>query len=336
MLITRKNQDLVVFSFALLAVVCLGALLIFLLMFEPGKANRRKSINQTYYPEPIAKAGYTLTKTQIGERKIAAYVLNAASLTETKRPAVILIHGGSILDSLTFSKPQYKGEWFIPLFEDTPYRLAAAGMLVVAIDAWWAGERHLPKHEELARANPMAAVLHGYVETSYDVSQVIDYLLTREDIDPSRIGVAGRSGGGIISLMSACNDDRVQTVVAWKAGADFVELSHLRGESVQFNQAMNNDSGFRQELQQTDPIYHYQKIPPKALALIGNLNDPLMPRQGAQKLYDKLRPLYETVPDRLMIKLFETPIPTHDLQPEAFALGCAWFEKHLGRKSVTP
>jgi hypothetical protein len=35
-----------------------------------------------------------------------------------------------------------------------------------------------------------------------------------------------------------------------------------------------------------------------------------------------------------MIKLFETPHPTHELQPEAFELGCEWFERFLAETPV--
>jgi dipeptidyl aminopeptidase/acylaminoacyl peptidase len=183
-------------------------------------------------------------------------------------------------------------------------------------------------HNELAQKNPVAAVFHGYVETSRDVSRVIDYLIARGDIDPARVGVAGWSGGGITSLMAACRDDRIRAVVAWKAGADFVQIMNLRGQALLMNQAMNDDS-CKRELQDDDPIYHFRNIPPKALALIGNMEDPLMPRQGAQTLYDRLSPLYADRPDRLMIKFFDTPRPTHDLDPPALNLGCDWLIKFL-------
>jgi dienelactone hydrolase len=316
-------------ALGIFAVIVLGVAAFVLVTTEPGAWNKPAPINMTYYPEPVAKAGYVLTKEEIGGRTISSYLLSSQNPGAEPRPAVILIHGGGIVDPMTSSKPQYKGEWFIPLFEGIPYRLAAGGILVVAIDAWWAGERHRPEHRALAQANPIAAIFHGYVETSHDVSEVIDYLVAREDVDPTRIGVAGKSGGGIISLMAACNDDRIEAVVAWKAGADFVQIAHLRGEDALIGYALNHDAAFREELQQFDPIYRYERIPPKALAFVGNYEDPLMPRQGAQGLYDKLLPAYADFPERLMITLLETPKPTHDLGPEAFRLGCEWFEQFL-------
>ena len=311
------------------AAILLGVVAMILLAIEPVNEGPAGGLNTAYYPEPVAKSGYTLTKDRIGDRGIWAYVLSADPPPTQRRPAVILIHGGGMPDVIATAKPQYKGEWFIPLFDYIPYRLAQSGMLVVAIDAWWAGDRYEPARAELAQRDPIAALIHGYAETARDVSQVIDHRAGREDVDPANIGVAGKSGGGIISLMAACRDDRLEAVVAWKAGPDFVKLTHLRGDGVLMNKALSENPGLREEIQQEDPIYSYQNIPPKALALIGNFDDPSMPRQVVQELYEKLRPLYAANPERLMIKLFETPRPTHDLQRAAFELGCDWLEKSL-------
>ena len=298
---------------------------------EPEPAAPSAKLNPCFYPEPVAKPGYVLSKERIGERGVAAYVLSADKPDTGRRPAVILIHGGGALDPLTTPKPQYKGEWFIPYYDYIPYRLAEAGMLVIAIDAWWAGERFTEDILKLGEMEPAVALIKGWSETAEDVPRVIDYLLARDDVDPDRIGVAGKSGGGIVSLMAACKEDRIEAVVAWKAGADFVEVTRLRGQSALMDAAFENAPGFRHELERVDPIHQYQGIPSIAVAFIGNHDDPLMPCQGAEALYAKLLPLYEQHTERLLLRLFETSEPTHDLQREAFELGCAWLEKHLGR-----
>lgn len=329
----RATPDIVVTSLCVSATVVLGTLVIVLLGTDSSAPPPARHVGSTYYPEPLAKPGFALTKEVIGERGVAAYVLETEAPGAGERPAVILIHGGGITDALESGKPQYKGEWFIPLYDYIPYRLAEAGFLVIAIDAWWAGERHRPEHDALARANPIAALFHGWVETSHDVSDVIDGVLARGSVDPRRIGVAGRSGGGIVALMTACTDERVVAVVAWNAGADFVAIANGRGQGILMNQALA-DKAFREELQEADPIHHYRNIPPKALALIGNADDPLMPRQAAQALYDELLPLYTDAPHRLLIRFFETPQPTHELDAAAYNLGCEWLERHLGNTDL--
>jgi len=146
---------------SVLLVLALGVVFILLVAIEPGRNGPNRSINMTYYPEPVAKPGYTLEHRSIGDRGIAAYLLSRDE-PGGRRPAVILVHGGGITDPLEFAKPQYKGEWLIPHFETIPYSLAEAGILVVMIDAWWAGERHKPEHDVLAKADPFGALFAGH------------------------------------------------------------------------------------------------------------------------------------------------------------------------------
>ena len=55
----------------------------------------------------------------------------------------------------------------------------------------------------------------AYYQGAYaDVVRAIDYLVSRADIDPARIGLAGTSQGGGIALAVAALDPRVKVVVA--------------------------------------------------------------------------------------------------------------------------
>jgi cephalosporin-C deacetylase len=55
----------------------------------------------------------------------------------------------------------------------------------------------------------------AYYQGAYaDVVRAIDYLVSRADIDPARIGLAGTSQGGGMALAVAALDPRVKVVVA--------------------------------------------------------------------------------------------------------------------------
>ena len=279
---------------------------------------------------PVAKAGFSLVEAPIGDAGIPALVLSKEGAERSKRPAVILVHGGSICDAVATHGLPYKEEWFRPVYEDVAYRLAEKGMLVVAIDASWAETRITPGVREQVENSPVVAVFTYYMAAIRDVSQTIDYLRARRpDVDPGRIGLAGKSGGAMTCLMAACQEPRLAAVVSWKGGADFIEMARLRGQEAVFQEALEKHADFREKLERADPINNYERIPPKALALINNRDDPLMPREGAEALYEKLRPLYERHPERLLLKLCETGKPTHDDQVEAFDAGCQWLEDHL-------
>lgn len=48
---------------------------------------------------------------------------------------------------------------------------------------------------------------------AYEDRRAIDYLLTRDDVDPDRIGCGGLSGGGLRTVMLAGTDERVRAAV---------------------------------------------------------------------------------------------------------------------------
>jgi len=279
--------------------------------------------------KPVAREGYSLTEERIGEDKIPAYIVSKAGTENAKRPAVILIHGGSIVDAVMTPGTPFKEEWFRPIYDDVPYGLAEKGMLVVVIDAAWAESRISPDLKQDVIKNAIMMVFTYYIKAVRDISQTIDYLSARPDVDPARIGVAGKSGGAITSLIAACEEPRIAAIVAWKGGAHFEVTAHLRGQGAGLERAFAEHPEFREKLAQADPINRLEKIPPKALALINNAKDTAMPRAGAEVLYQKLLPLYAAHPDRLQLILLETKRPTHDDQVEGFDAGRKWLEKHL-------
>jgi len=64
-----------------------------------------------------------------------------------------------------------------------------------------------------------------------DAQAAIDYVMSREDVDPERVGVYGLSLGGTIGLAAASEDERVRAVVSvatcstWKGVArDYIPL----------------------------------------------------------------------------------------------------------------
>jgi dienelactone hydrolase len=121
-----------------------------------------------------------------------------------KRPVVIALHGtGGNKENM--SKILTKA--------------AQAGFIGVAIDGRFHGERtRAGDGEEEYDAAIAAAFRTGkghpfYYDTVWDVMRLIDYLATRDDIDPRRIGVIGFSKGGIETYLAAAADPRIAVAV---------------------------------------------------------------------------------------------------------------------------
>jgi len=100
--------------------------------------------------------------------------------------------------------------------------LVKKGFVVLAFDPVGQGER-LQYYDETAGKSRFGATtehsypgaqcyISGYSPTKYfiwDGIRSVDYLLTRKEVDPERIGMTGRSGGGTQTAYTAALDDRI-------------------------------------------------------------------------------------------------------------------------------
>lgn len=112
---------------------------------------------------------------------------------------------------------------FSPLYQRVCRQLAAAGLIVLAIDPIGQGERlgypltadgdsafqpGTHEHQHVgAQCLPLGEPLARYFV--HDAMRAIDYLCSRPEVDPQRIGVTGNSGGGTQTSMLMALDERL-------------------------------------------------------------------------------------------------------------------------------
>jgi len=87
--------------------------------------------------------------------------------------------------------------------EDMQYRcavLARMGAIVFAYDMPGYGESNQVSHRQ-----PVALLLQ-----TWNSRRVLEYLLSREDVDPERIGMTGASGGGTQTMILTAIDERIR------------------------------------------------------------------------------------------------------------------------------
>jgi dienelactone hydrolase len=120
------------------------------------------------------------------------------------RPVVIALHGtgGNKMDML-------------PLLE----KLAQHGFIGVAIDGPYHGARSKTGKGSADYQDAILRAWHDqhehpfFYDTVWDVMRLIDYLQSRPDVNPSRIGLYGVSKGGIETYLTAAVDRRVTCCV---------------------------------------------------------------------------------------------------------------------------
>ena len=125
---------------------------------------------------------------------------------EGRRPAVLCVHG-----HFRMAKSE-------PVVQSRCIGLAKLGFLVLMVDAFGAGERGIDKalgeyHGEMVASTlwPSGLALAGL--QVYENMRAIDYLLSRPEVDPDRIGVTGCSGGGNQTMYVGAIDERLKCVV---------------------------------------------------------------------------------------------------------------------------
>jgi dienelactone hydrolase len=151
------------------------------------------------------------------------------------RAAVIALHG-------TGGTKEGMRSWLV--------ELARRGIIGLAIDARYHGTRKGETKGTTAyndaitrawRAKQGESQEHPfYFDTCWDLWRTLDYLATRRDVDPKRIGMIGTSMGGIETWLAAAVDERVTVAVPAIGVQSFrwsLENEHWQGRAKTIGQA---------------------------------------------------------------------------------------------------
>lgn len=146
-------------------------------------------------PEPrvlgeLRREGYRVEKIVFQTRPGVLMTANAYVPDKPGRhPAVLAVHG------------HWNGAKQDPVVQARNIGLVKQGFFVLAVDAFGAGERGVGKalgeyHGDTTAATllPVGLPLSGL--QVYENLRAVDYLRTRPEVDPERIGITGASGGG--------------------------------------------------------------------------------------------------------------------------------------------
>jgi dienelactone hydrolase len=239
--------------------------------------------------------------------------------------------------------------------------LARRGFVVIVIDAFYFGARRLRPdtlHREAVPADarehfdalaslppgsaeriaaenrvdgafetPVAKTLFAAGATwpgllAWDDRRTVDYLVTRADVDPSRIGCMGLSGGGLRAASLAAADPRIRAacVTAWMSTLGEMLPRHARRHT--WTAWL---PGLRASLDLPDAA---ALAAPGALLVQQCAQDTLFPMEGMRGAVQKLERIYAKarIADRFRGTFHDAPHSfTPPMQEEAFA----WLERWL-------
>jgi dienelactone hydrolase len=157
---------------------------------------------------------------------------------------------------------------------------------------------------------------------AWDDMRSVDYLASRPEVDPKRIGCVGLSIGGLRTARLAAADERIKAacVVGWMTEFRAQLRNHLRHHTW-----MLYVPGLNGEMDLPDAT---AMMAPGALMVQQCSRDQLYPMQGMKGAVGKLEKIYAKagLPDRFRGLFYDVPHSfTPAMQEDAFA----WFEKWL-------
>ena len=225
-------------------------------------------------------------------------------------------------------------------YQNVCQTLARAGLIVLAQDPVGQGER-LSYFEPGTKRNPVGIGTrdHDYAGTQarllgdtlgrymlHDAMRGIDYLISRPEVDPAKIGVTGNSGGGTQTSLVMLADPRV----AAAAPATFIMNRETYQRTGQPQDAEQLWPGF------TGAGFDHEDIllamAPKPVCVLAVTSD-FFPIEGTRRTVARARRIWELADRGTALELVEDD-STHAYTPRLARAASRFFAHHLLGRTV--
>ena len=192
--------------------------------------------------------------------------------------------------------------------KDFALQCVKRGYAVLAIEQFGFGHRRdeaarkVGPDKSSCQPSAGAALMVGQTMTGWrvwDAMRSVDYLLTRPEVDPERIGVMGISGGGTTTFFSAALDER------FKAAVVSGYFNTFRDSSLSIGHCMDN---YIPGVLRYAEMYDIAGlIAPRALFVESGAQDRLFPIGATKFAVQKARGVFRVLgaEDQLGLEVFE-------------------------------
>jgi len=233
-------------------------------------------------------------------------------------PAVLYVcgHGRVKIDGVSYGNKvayQHHGAW-----------LARHGYVCLTIDTLQLGEIEGIHHGTYSQGM-WWWLNRGYTPAgveAWNCIRALDYLQSRKEVDPERIGVTGRSGGGAYSWWISSIDERIKAAMPV---AGITDLQNHVGDGCVEGHC---DCMYMVNTYRWDYPAVMALVAPRPLILGNSDRDRIFPLDGVVRTYFQARRIYDLYKASDALGLTICPGPhkdNQDLQVPAFR----WFNKHL-------
>jgi cephalosporin-C deacetylase-like acetyl esterase len=171
-----------------------------------------------------------------------------------------------------------------PSYQKLFTNLARKGYVVLAYDPFGQGERieypgartgvstlggGTSEHEYAGRRLILLGANFGLF-CAWDGIRGIDYLLTRPEVDPERLGCCGQSGGGTLTQFLAALDERIRVAVVSQGNTENLAHEHVEPPGSADDAEQNIVPALARGIDRADLLYAFA---PKPLLMTVTLHD---------------------------------------------------------------
>ena len=238
----------------------------------------------------------------------------------------------AILNVIGHDKFSYREQYYQVIITN----LVKKGMIVFVIDPLGQGE-HVQYYDTSLK---FSAIGYSVIEHSYfgnvcflagvspakyfiwDGMRAIDYLLTRNEVDPENIGATGFSGGGAISAYLGAFDDRVKVAVPCSWPIAYRRLLETKGAQDAENELIHS---LQKGITFEDLI---EVRAPKPTLMTFTSRDEYMALQGAREAILEIKKEYKAFGREDNVALVEDDYK-HSMTPKIRLAMYAFFLKHF-------
>lgn len=226
--------------------------------------------------------------------------------------------------------------------------LARKGYMVLAFDPYGQGERlqyldpktqkslfgSTGEHNQAGRPLLLLGASFALYRV-WDGVRALDYLLSRPEVDPSRIGCTGHSGGGTMTMYLVALEPRIKVAVEVEGNSENVAGPSYDPPGAIADAEQNLVGGLPWGLDRGDLLMAFA---PKPLLMtytpqdIGSTYSPML-QAATNEIYEELRSAYAILEARDKVQLFASPLP-HDLDFFNRRALYEWFNRWLGKSEA--
>ncbi len=313
----------------------------FLKLIDRPRVPLAPEVKETPSPDGLVHLAFSYAA-DADNRVPGILVKPAVAPASGRRPVVIVLHG-------TGGTKEGEASFLTGL--------AKAGFVGVAIDGRYHGARTKSGNGSTEYVDAILRTFRTgqehpfFYDTVWDVMRLVDFLETRDDVDPKRIGLFGISKGGIETYLAAAVDPRIAAAVPcigvesfrWAVEHDSWQ-SRIGTIQAAFDAAAR-DSGVAKPGPDFIHTFYSRVAPgldrefdgpamvpliaPRPLLSINGEIDPRTPRPGLDLCVDAARAAYQAAGAEEKFVLRIQPNTGHKVLPESMVAATEWFVRWL-------